>query len=147
MIGGSEFDWGTRPIGKYDWRIARENSRDGVRGILGVLSFPGQAGYPAPMNTEACLGYSTMGYQSAELAIQSCDAQRRLPVRRVGKATRGHGAGQKELAQRAEVGFRLCCATLSPAAVPPTYCLGPLDPLKARGTRLWGKIGPWAEGD
>ena len=123
MIGGSEFDWGTRPIGKYDWRIARENSapRDGVRGILGVLSFPGQAGYPAPMDTEACLGYSTMGYQSAELAIQSCEARRSLPVRREGQATCGHGAGQKKLDQRAEVGFRLCCTALSFVAVPPTY--------------------------
>ena len=39
--------------------------RVGVRRILEVSPFPGQAGYPASMDTDALPGYAPMGYHPA----------------------------------------------------------------------------------
>ena len=63
----------------------------GVRGIHDVSSSPGLAGYSAPMKAGAFLGYVALGYRRAELGSGSCGAQRSLPARLEGQATRGHG--------------------------------------------------------
>ena len=44
--------------------------RAGIRGALCVLAHPAQAGYPAPMDTDASLGYAVTAYQSAPLELQ-----------------------------------------------------------------------------
>ena len=94
-------------------------SRWRAREILEVSSFPGRVGYPGSMKTDASLGYAAMGYRSAEPACESCDAQRSLLGHPGGRATRGHGGGKKELAQRAQVGLCLCCTLLTHVAAPP----------------------------
>ena len=38
------------------------------REIIQISENPDQAGYPASMNTDACLGYSVTGYQSRDVA-------------------------------------------------------------------------------
>ena len=63
--------------------------RGRAREILEVLIPPAQVGYPANMDTGARLEYSAKVYHSAELAFESCDAQRSVPVR-VGGKRRGY---------------------------------------------------------
>ena len=57
---------------------------------------------------------------------------------------RGHTVGEKEPAKRALVVFRQSCDLLSHKRAPPSYELGPSDPLGARGTQLLSKFGHWA---
>ena len=79
----------------------------GVRGILAALHLPGKAGGSTWMNADARPGFPMIGNQSATLAFQGCDACRSLLVRSERQATRGHGTGKKEIARRAQMGFRL----------------------------------------
>ena len=58
------------------------------------------------------------------------------------QATRGHQAGEKELAQSALVGFRPHCAAIPQIAAPPSYKLGPFGDLKAREVQLGANFGP-----
>ena len=62
----------------------------GVRVILDVLSAPGQVGYPSSMNTDACLGYSAVGYQSSGQAFTPRDVGRNVSVRLMGQSPKGH---------------------------------------------------------
>ena len=77
-----------------------------------------------------------------ERAFESYGAQGRMLVRLEGKATRGNGGGKKELARRADVGFRPCCTILTHIAAPLSFVLGPPDPLTAQGVQLRARYGP-----
>ena len=78
--------------------------RTAVRDILELLSRPGQVGCPVSMNTDARLGYATMGYQSLFLAFQDCDAQGLLLVRLAGQATTRRGPKKSEPSRREKIG-------------------------------------------
>ena len=92
----------------------------GLRGILEVLSYPGQVGYSAYVNAGASLEYSVMDYRSSTLAFQSYGAQQPILVRLVGQAARGHGGCEWKLSQRAKVGYCPCCTTLTHIGAPPS---------------------------
>ena len=112
------------------------------REILDVSAYPGRTGYPASMTTDARIRCSIEGYQSSCLASQSCGARPSLPVRPEGRATSGDGAGERQLARRAEMGFRPSYPRLTHTGAPPSYLLRPFGPLEgARGATL-AKYGP-----
>ena len=48
------------------------------------------------------------------------------------------------LCQKARVGFCPCCARATHVAIPQTYAIGAMGPLKQMGARLWAASGPWA---
>ena len=123
--------------------------RVGVRGILNVSPPPGLVGRLASVNAGTSLGFAATGYQCAEVAFDRCCARRSMLARLEGQATRGHGAGKEELAQRANEGFRPSCALLAHVAPPPSFGLGPSDPLRAQGVQLRARYSrcSWREGD
>ena len=48
------------------------------------------------------------------------------------------------LPQKANVGFRSCCASATHIAVSPTFALGASSPIREPGVTLWLPYGPWA---
>ena len=73
--------------------------------ILHALSVSGQGGYFSPLNSDACVGYSGVGYRRSDMAVATRDAGRRVLVRLMGQAARGRSGARKELAQRATFGY------------------------------------------
>ena len=72
--------------------------RVGVREVLDVPSPPGEVGYQASMNTDACLRYSEMGHQSSVTPFESCGAHRSVLTRLMGQASKGRSGSTEELA-------------------------------------------------
>ena len=105
--------------------------RVGVREILYAPLVSGQVGYPLSMNTDACLGFSAMGYQSSDLTFTSRDDNRGFLARYVGHFSKGRSGAKKELAQRAKVGYRPCCAAVTHVAAPPSFVLASLEAIQA----------------
>ena len=99
--------------------------RVGEREILDAPSFPGQVGYPPPMNMDACKGYAAMGYLSSELAFEGGDANRSLVALLVGQASKGH-LGLERIGPEGEGGiFSPCCAPRTHVAALLSCGLGP----------------------
>ena len=115
-----------------------------VRAFMGSLETRGQFGCSPPMHTDACLRYSGMGYQSAEIAIDKCDAGKLALVHSGGAGCNGHGARKEELAQSAKVGYRPCCARATHVSIPTGCALGEYSGLKGRGLASWTSNGPCA---
>ena len=74
-----------------------------------------------------------MGSQGFELEFESCDANRRVLARLMGRYRRSTQGSEKGPAQMAKVDFYSCCTPVARVAAPPAFAPGPLDPLKARG--------------
>ena len=104
-----------------------------------------QFGHPASMDTNACLEYSAMGYQSWDVAYGHCDAWETTLVRLEGRLSKGHDAKAKSnLRQKAQAGYCLCRTQATHVANFPAYARGALGPLKQTGIRLWAKFDSWA---
>ena len=115
------------------------------REIVQILGNPDQVGYPASMNTDACLGYSVMGYQSWDVVYDHCEAWKWTLVRLEGRLSKGRDAKAKDgICQKAKVGYCPCCTRATHVAIPQSYAIGAMDPLKQMGIRLWTAFGPWA---
>ena len=80
--------------------------RASPREMSQILVNPLQMGYPAPRNTDACLGLSVMAYQSWATARGHCEAFLSTLSRIEGRQSKGR-AGEKagNLCQRAKVGY------------------------------------------
>ena len=98
---------------------------------------PLQAGYPASVKTDACLGFSVMAYQSRGIAHGHCEAYLSTLVRIEGRLSKG-------LRQDVKVCRCPCCTQATHVAMPPAYSLGLLDGLEQSGIRLWAEFGSWA---
>ena len=64
----------------------------------------GRMGYPPTPSTDAAIGYSCMGYQSAVIATTKCDADEYCMERYVETDAKAHATPETEVTQRAEVG-------------------------------------------
>ena len=78
------------------------------------------------------------------MAYDHCDAWKSTLVKIEGRLPKGRDAKADNLCQKAKVGYYPCCSQAAHVAIPPAYPLGPLDPLKRMGIRLWAEFGPWA---
>ena len=96
------------------------------------------------MNTDACLGYGAMGYQSWEVAREICDARRFILIRHVGPVAKGRDATSQSLAHKTEVRFCLCCVKATHIAVPMSSELGAYSWLKETGVKIGTSEGPSA---
>ena len=68
-----------------------------VREIVTAHLAPGQVGDPPTVNSDAALRLSCTGYQGAEIAFNSRDADGCVLVRLVGATSRGHSGSRREL--------------------------------------------------
>ena len=105
----------------------------------GNVQFSGsllQMGYPASMNTDACLGISVMAHQSWGIVYGHCEAWQSTFVRIEGRLSKGRDRQADGLCQRANVCYSPGCACATHVAGPPPYSLGPLDSLERTGIRL-----------
>ena len=112
------------------------------REILEFFRAITQIGFPALMHTDACFGYSAMGYQGWEVAHGLCEASKFTLIRLVGPASEGHDA-KNNLAQKVKVGFCSCCSQATHLAVPSSSKLGAYSELEGLGMRLWADERPW----
>ena len=66
-------------------------------------------------------------------------------MRLEGRLSQGREAKVKDgLCRKAKVGYCPCCTQASHVAIPPSYTIGAMCPLKRMGVRLWTALGPWA---
>ena len=65
------------------------------REALGFLRARGQLGFPASMQTDACLGFCVMGRQSWDTARDHCDVFPYILIRIVGPVAKGRDRRQK----------------------------------------------------
>ena len=79
---------------------------------------------------------------SPVIPLDKCNGAKSILLRIEGLRSEGHGA-VKELAQRAKVGLRPCCAVATHVLVPPVYPVGRLDRKKHNSTSLWQRLGPF----
>ena len=75
--------------------------------------------------------------------LDMCEGSKSILLRIEGYCSKGHDA-VKELAQRAKVGLRPCCAVATHVLIPPVYSVGRLDRKKRNSTALWQRLGPLA---
>ena len=101
---------------------ARKASPRGVARFFRALL---QAGYPASMNTDACLGFSVMDYQAWDIAHGHCE----------GSLSRGHDAGRGNSTRGGKVEYCPCCVRAAHVAIPKTDPLGiwPMGAATPRG--------------
>ena len=78
-----------------------------------------QMGYPASMNTNACLGFSVTAYQSWGVARDHCDTYQSTLVRIEGRLFKGHDGKADGLRQKAKVGYCPCCTQATRVELPP----------------------------
>ena len=143
------FAWGRMPVGRRrknpsppSWRL-RAVRKASPREILAFLQNLQQIGRPATMNTDACLGFCAMGYQSWGIAYGICEAGPSCLVRHSGPVTEDHCAPESSPTRRGKVGLRSCCVAATQVAIPVSYNSGPFGELKHVGLRLWAPEGPW----
>ena len=96
------------------------------RDLLLFLQNPDQVGYPATLDTDACLGFSVASYQAWEILYGSCGAAAFNPVRLSGPVARGHDAPKYTPTQRGKVGLCPCYVVATHVAVPGSYGFGPV---------------------
>ena len=60
------------------------------------------------MRKDACLGYSAMGYQISQIAMNKRDAGEFSLIRLEGAGAKRHDAPETNLAQKAKVGYSPC---------------------------------------
>ena len=103
-----------------------------------------QEGLPAAAASDAQLERSVCTYQSGEVALGMCGADSHVLCRVVGQHSRAHGqtGGKTAVTQRAKVGFRPHCSTVTHIAVPGSYSLGAHFPPKNVVTQLLQAYGP-----
>ena len=66
-------------------------------------------------------------------------------VRLEGRLSKGYEAkGKDGLCQKAKVGCCPWCARATHVAIPQSYTIGAMGPLKQMGIRVWPAFGPWA---
>ena len=94
-----------------------------LRKILGRLLARGQIGSPASMHTDACLGYSAMGYQNWKVTHGAHEARKFNLIRLVGQVAKGRDA-KGNLTQKAKAGICPRCVQATRIAVPPSFRLG-----------------------
>ena len=99
------------------------------------------------METDASVGFSRMGYQSAYIAPDLRSGRGDILFRLVGRSPRGSEAPRDALTQRREVGFPVCCAQVTHIAVPITHAAGTRDWPKGQGVKLRKRLKPWAPRD
>ena len=110
-----------------------------------VLGNPPQIGFPASMDTDACLGYSVMAYQRWGVVFDPCGAWKSTIVRLEGRLSKGDEAKAKDgLCQKAKVGCCPRCTQATRVSISPSYTIGVAGPMKQMGVRLWSAFGPWA---
>ena len=109
----------------------------GVRETWEAFSAPGQVAYPPSTDSDASPGYSSVGYQSSEMAAPSCHAGGRALFRFVGQASKGHSGNKKNSTQKAKTGHCHCCANETHVALPPPFAPGIGYTLKAQCVNLW----------
>ena len=106
------------------------------REVMQLLENPLQVGYPASMDTDACLSFSVAAYQSQDIAHGHCEAYLSTLFRIEGRLSNCRDGKVGNLCQRAKVGYFPCSTQATHVAIPPTYYLGPIDGLKQTGIRL-----------
>ena len=87
---GRHWDYANRLLNpQYMPPAPRKSSPREISGFLGAR---GQIEFPESMHTDACLGYSAMGYQSWEVARSSLKANKNILSRLAEPVARGHDA-------------------------------------------------------
>ena len=109
-----------------------------------ILKTPNQLGLPASTNTDSKLGWAVYSYMAPEVLLDVCEGSQSLLLRIEGYSTRGHNSSSQELAQKAKVGLRPCCARATHVLVPPAYLVGKSDRKKQNSISLWQSLGPFA---
>ena len=104
-----------------------------ARGVMDVLRYNGQVGYPPSVATASQSGLPVTGYQYAELLFGQRERNSRILVRISGACARAHKAEkQDDVDQRANAGYFSCCAHPTHIVVPPRFVVEE-PPLKRRG--------------
>ena len=115
--------WSNRVSGKQQQRLPTVLRKINWRELVQILHAPNQLGLPTSMNTDSKLGWSVYTYMSPEILLDKCEGTQSILLRIEGHCSKGHDA-VKELAQRAKVGLRPCCAVATHVLIPPTYPAG-----------------------
>ena len=76
-----------------------------TREIIRFLEDSLQLGYPAPMSTDASLGFSVMAYQSWDIVHGRCEAYLSTLVRIEGLPPKGRDGKTDNLFHRAKAGY------------------------------------------
>ena len=155
--GKVSHDWragthlGPNASGAYSQRVCNLGAtlpgirQAGHREVAEVIRSPGQVGYPPSVATDAQLGFPVMAYQSAELLSGRCEGDGNILARLVGARARAQKANNHvDVAQRAKVGFCLCCSKPTHVAAPVRRSVGEYSFYKARCMFLWKEDGSWA---
>ena len=108
------------------------------------LRHPDQVGYPGTINTDGCLGFSVMAYQSWGILFGHREAASLNLVRLLRPLAKGHDSPTHTPSHRGKVGLCPCCSVATYVAVPGTYCLGLFGRLKHAGLRPLAEGGFWA---
>ena len=125
-------------------RTPADSRKSSLTEVLGLLRTRGQFGFPLSMQTDACLGFCSMGYQSSGVARNHCDAFRRILIRSEGSVANRRDSSKQNWAQRAKVGYCPCCAKATQIALPPTYLPGENSSVEEPEMSLLAEDGPWA---
>ena len=64
--------------------------RSSMREILMILENPLQIGFPAAVNTDACLGFSAYAFQSADILFGPIGTTHEILIRLEGRRRKGH---------------------------------------------------------
>ena len=109
--------------------VAPATRKVSPREIIQFLGNSSQIGYPATMNTDACLGYSVMGHRSCDVVYDRCEAWMSILVRLEGRLSKGHVTEATDgLCQKAKVGYCPCCTRAAHVAIPYRIPRGPWIP-------------------
>ena len=73
-----------------------------------ILENPLQIGFPATINTDACLGFAAYAFQSAEVLFGPVQSTHDILIRLEGRRCKGH-SDRQHTTQRAKVGYCPCC--------------------------------------
>ena len=114
------------------------------RELVQILRAPNQLGLPSSTNTDSKLGWAVYSYMAPEVLLNICEGSQSLLLRIEGYCTKGHESSTKELAQRAKVGLRPCCARATYVLVPPACPVSKSDRKKQNSISLWQSHGPFA---
>ena len=115
--------------------------KSSMREVLMLLENPLQIGFPATVNTDACLGFAAYAFQSAEVLFGPVQTTHDILIRLEGRRCKGH-SDRQHTTQRAKVGYCPCCTLPTHVAIPLSYVLGEDDRHKRIAMDIWAEWGP-----
>ena len=106
----------------------------------------GPGGLPAQHRDRCPAGLFRFGLPKRGRTFRVAQGDSGIPVRLQSACRRAHPGGRCVLAQRAKVGWCLCCARTTHIAVPRRYAAGGFPEGKAHRLSRWTERDPWATG-